>query len=49
LGDVKYGAPEPLADKSIALFSASLTFRLATRDEVKTIESPRPKEWERYL
>jgi 23S rRNA pseudouridine1911/1915/1917 synthase len=49
LGDVKYGAPALLADKSIALFAASLSFHLATRDETKTIELPWPKEWERYL
>lgn len=49
LGDVKYGAPKPLADKSIALFAASLSFRLATRDEIKTVELPWPREWEKYL
>lgn len=49
LGDVKYGAPKSLPDKSIALFAASFSFRLATRDEVKTIELPWPREWEKYL
>lgn len=49
LGDVKYGAPAPLAAKSIALFAASLSFRLATRDETKTIELSWPKEWKKYL
>ena len=49
LGDVKYGASEPLPDKSIALFSASLSFKLATQDETKTIELPWPKVWEKYL
>jgi len=49
LGDLKYGAPAPLAAKSIALFAASLSFHLATRDETKTIELPRPKEWVKYL
>jgi len=49
LGDVKYGAPKPLSDKSIALFSASLSFKLATQDEAKTIELPWPKVWEKYL
>lgn len=49
LGDLKYGAPKPLADKSIALFAASLSFRLATREEIKTLELPWPKEWEKYL
>lgn len=49
LGDLKYGAPKPLADKSIALFAASLSFHLATRDEVKTIELPWPREWKKYF
>jgi len=49
LGDIKYGAPAPLADKSIALFAASLSFHLATQDETKTIELPWPKEWKKYL
>ncbi len=49
LGDIKYGASAPLADKSIALFAASLSFKLATRDEEKNIELPWPKEWEKYL
>ncbi|MFA5128409.1 MAG: RNA pseudouridine synthase [Patescibacteria group bacterium] len=49
LGDVKYGAPKPLPDKFIALFAASLSFKLATQDEAKTIELPWPKVWEKYL
>lgn len=49
LGDVKYGADEPLPDKSIALFSASLTFLSATGGKSETIELPWPKVWEKYL
>lgn len=49
LGDVKYGAPKPLPDKSIALFAASLSFKLVTQDETKTIELPWPKVWKKYL
>ncbi|MBI5071291.1 RNA pseudouridine synthase [Candidatus Falkowbacteria bacterium] len=49
LGDLKYGASEPLPDKSIALFAASLSFHLATSDEIKTVELPWPKEWKKYL
>jgi 23S rRNA pseudouridine1911/1915/1917 synthase len=49
LGDVKYGASEPLSDKSIALFSASLTFLSATGGKSETIELPWPKVWEKYL
>jgi 23S rRNA pseudouridine1911/1915/1917 synthase len=49
LGDIKYGAPAPLADKSIALFAASLSFTSATGGKSEMIELPWPKEWERYL
>lgn len=49
LGDIKYGAKEPLTDGSIALHAAGLTFRLATSDEVKTLKIPWPKSWEEYL
>ncbi len=49
LGDIKYGAPEPLADKSIALFSASLSFTSATGEKSETVELPWPKVWEKYL
>jgi hypothetical protein len=49
LGDVKYGAPEPLANKSIALFSASLLFKTATGEKLETVELPRPKVWENYF
>lgn len=49
LGDIKYGASEPLPDKSIALFSASLTFLSATGGKSETIELPWPKIWEKYL
>lgn len=36
-GDLKYGAPDPLLDKSIALSAVSLTFETATSNETKTI------------
>lgn len=49
LGDVKYGAPKALAGGTIALFAASLTFRLATQEEKKTVELPWPAEWKKYL
>lgn len=49
LGDVKYGAAMALPDKSIALFAASLSFRLATLDETKTIRLPWPDDWKKYL
>lgn len=37
VGDVKYGAPFPLKDRSIALSANSISFKLATKDETKTI------------
>jgi 23S rRNA pseudouridine1911/1915/1917 synthase len=43
VGDVKYGAPLPLTDRSIRLIAKSLTFRHPTRDEIITIEAPSPK------
>ncbi|MFH2136300.1 MAG: RNA pseudouridine synthase [Patescibacteria group bacterium] len=49
LGDLKYGAAKPLPDKSIALFSASLSFTSATGGKAETIELPWPKVWEKYL
>lgn len=36
-GDLKYGAPNPLSDKSIALSAVSLTFQTATSNETKTV------------
>lgn len=49
LGDIKYGAAKPLSDKSIALFSAALTFAAATGEKSETVELPWPKVWEKYL
>ncbi len=45
VGDIKYGAPAPLPDKSLALAATSLTFKTATGDEVRKVEVPMPKEW----
>lgn len=49
VGDVKYGAPEPLPDKSLALCATSLTFETATGEERKTVAIDLPKEWNTYL
>jgi 23S rRNA pseudouridine1911/1915/1917 synthase len=43
LGDIKYGAPSPLPDRSIALCATSLSFRLATKNEIKKLSIPIPK------
>ena len=45
VGDVKYGAPSVLPDKSICLCATSLSFKLATKDEKKTITIPIPQNW----
>ena len=49
LGDVKYGAPFPLEDKSIALCATSLSFQTATTNEKKEIFIPIPTEWKEYI
>ena len=48
-GDIKYGAKEPFPDKSIALCESSISFKLATKDEVKKIAIPLPVEWGKYI
>jgi len=46
LGDLKYGAHQPLPDKSVALHAAGLVVDHPTRDEVVTLECPVPdREW----
>ncbi len=43
LGDVKYGAPEALPDRSIALHALSLTVPHPTRDELVRLSCPPPE------
>jgi len=43
-GDLKYGAPEPLPDRSIGLWAVSLELQHPTRDEVLRFEAPLP-DW----
>ncbi len=46
LGDVKYGAPSPLPDASIALHSLGMSFMHPVRQEYVKIEAPVPeKDW----
>ncbi|HIG10761.1 MAG: RluA family pseudouridine synthase [bacterium] len=47
LGDLKYGAPVPLSDKSIALHARALAFDHPTRDERLSFRAAPPplKEW----
>ncbi|MFH1451141.1 MAG: RluA family pseudouridine synthase [bacterium] len=49
LGDIKYGAPQRLNDKSIALCATGLKFRLPTKDEEKEIIIETPLNWKDYL
>lgn len=49
VGDIKYGAPEALSDKSIALCATSLEFKTATGNELKTIQIEIPAEWYKLL
>ncbi len=48
VGDMKYGAPFALPDKSIALCATSIAFTLPTRDERKTVSIPIPNTWSVY-
>lgn len=45
IGDVKYGAPEPLPERHIALYAQKLIFRHPVTNEETTIESPEPPGW----
>lgn len=56
VGDVKYGAPEQIEITShgekhtrIALASTSVTFKLATKDEIQKVEVDVKKEFENFL
>ena len=42
LGDTKYGAKKSLPDKSLALAATQISFKLVTKNEVKTISVPAP-------
>ena len=43
VGDMKYGAGEPLPDKTIALHAARIRVKHPTRDEMVTVEAPPPQ------
>ncbi|MFH1401854.1 MAG: RluA family pseudouridine synthase [Parcubacteria group bacterium] len=49
LGDLKYGAPFALPDKSVALCANYLSFETATTDEEKEITISFPKEWQEHI
>ncbi|HZZ99748.1 MAG TPA: RluA family pseudouridine synthase [Candidatus Paceibacterota bacterium] len=48
VGDVKYGYPEALPDKSIMLCAVELSFETATSGERKTITISAPESWSRF-
>jgi len=49
LGDIKYGAPFSLNDRSIALCAVSLSFLLPTKAEKMEIRISVPESWKKYL
>jgi 23S rRNA pseudouridine1911/1915/1917 synthase len=49
LGDVKYGAPLALPDKSIALAATNLSFVTAVTQEEINLSIPLPKEWQECI
>jgi len=49
LGDVKYGAKNPLPDKNIALAATAISFKSATENKTVSLEIPLPAEWDKYL
>ena len=52
LGDVKYGAPSPLPDKSICLCATSISFLPAValaEEGKKTISIPVPADWKKHI
>lgn len=49
VGDVKYGAPGPLPDASLALAATTLSFFTATTEEEQTITIPLPETWKTYV
>jgi 23S rRNA pseudouridine1911/1915/1917 synthase len=49
VGDLKYGAKNPLPDKSIALAATNLSFLTATTQDEVNLSIPLPKEWQDYI
>ena len=48
MGDVKYGAPEPLPNQEIALYAHKLVFSHPVSNEEITLTAPEPKTWEQF-
>ena len=45
MGDVKYGAPDPLPNQEIALYACKLVFNHPISSEEITLTAPEPKSW----
>jgi 23S rRNA pseudouridine1911/1915/1917 synthase len=45
VGDVKYGAPSPLPDQSVALFACGVTFAHPSGGKRKSFDIPLPAGW----
>jgi len=48
IGDVKYGAPEPLPNQEIALYAHKLVFSHPVSNKEITLTAPEPKTWEQF-
>ena len=48
IGDVKYGAPEPLRNQEIALYAHKLVFSHPVSNEEITLTAPEPKTWKQF-
>ena len=48
IGDVKYGAPEPLPNQEIALYAYKLVFSHPVSNEEITLTTPEPKTWKQF-
>ena len=49
IGDVKYGAPEPLPNQEIALYAHKLVFSHPVSNKEITLTAPEPKTWEQFM
>ncbi len=48
IGDVKYGAPEPLPNKEISLYANKLVFSHPVSKEEITLTAPEQKTWKQF-
>jgi len=48
IGDVKYGAPEPLPNQEIALYAHKLIFSHPISNEEIILTAPEPKTWQQF-